>query len=257
MKPIVLITGATSGIGRATAHLLAESGYRLIVTGRRQDRLDLLKKEINDLGADCLTLCFDVRSYESCANAVASIPPEWEEIDVLLNNDGKAKGFDPIHQGKLEHWEEMIDTNLKGLLYMSRLITPGMVERRRGHVINIASTAGKEVYPNGNVYCATKFGVDALTQGMRIDLHKYNIRVSQIAPGHVEETEFAVVRFDGDVQRAKIYEDFNPLTSRDVAETIHFIITRPPHVNIQDVLMMGTQQASSNFIDRSGRNLVD
>ena len=257
MKPIVLITGATSGIGRATAHLLAESGYRLIVTGRRQDRLDLLKKEINDLGADCLTLCFDVRSYESCANAVASIPPEWEEIDVLLNNAGKAKGFDPIHQGKPEHWEEMIDTNLKGLLYMSRLITPGMVERRRGHVINIASTAGKEVYPNGNVYCATKFGVDALTQGMRIDLHKYNIRVSQIAPGHVEETEFAVVRFDGDVQRAKIYEDFNPLTSRDVAETIHFIITRPPHVNIQDVLMMGTQQASSNFIDRSGRNLVD
>ena len=254
MKPIVLITGATSGIGRATAHLLAESGYRLIVTGRRQDRLDLLKKEINDLGADCLTLCFDVRSYESCANAVASIPPEWEEIDVLLNNAGKAKGFDPIHQGKPEHWEEMIDTNLKGLLYMSRLITPGMVERRRGHVINIASTAGKEVYPNGNVYCATKFGVDALTQGMRIDLHKYNIRVSQIAPGHVEETEFAEVRFDGDKQRgSKVYENFQPLRSPDVAEAIYFIASRPLHVNVQDIVMLGTQQASSTMINRSGR----
>lgn len=257
MKPIVLITGATSGIGRATANLLAESGYRIIITGRREDRLSKMKEEINALGADCLTLCFDVRSYESCAKAVASIPPEWQEIDILLNNAGKAKGFDPIHQGKLEHWEEMIDTNLKGLLYMSRLITPGMVKRKKGHVINIASTAGKEVYPNGNVYCATKFGVDALTQAMRLDLHKYNIRVSQIAPGHVEETEFAVVRFDGDTQRAKIYEDFNPLTSRDIAETILFIINRPPHVNIQDVLMMGTQQASSNFIDRSGRFSVD
>ncbi|MCB0658542.1 MAG: SDR family NAD(P)-dependent oxidoreductase [Saprospiraceae bacterium] len=257
MKKIVLITGATSGIGKATARLLAQSGYRLILTGRREDRLQQMKEEMESLGAECRTLCYDVRSYEACSKALESLPEDWQAIDVLLNNAGKAKGFDPIQEGQLTHWEEMIDTNLKGLLYMTRLISPGMVERHSGHIVNIASTAGKEVYPNGNVYCATKFGVDALTQAMRIDLFKHNIRVSQVAPGHVEETEFAEVRFDGDKERAKIYQDFNPLTSRDVAETILFIITRPPHVNIQDVLMMGTQQASSNFIDRSGRQWVD
>jgi NADP-dependent 3-hydroxy acid dehydrogenase YdfG len=171
----------------------------------------------------------------------------------LLNNAGKAKGLAPIQEGQLEHWEEMIDTNIKGLLYLTRAVAPLMAERGSGHIINISSTAGKEVYPNGNVYCATKYAVEALTKAMRIDLHKYNIRVSQVAPGHVEETEFALVRFDGDAEKAKIYEDFQPLTSKDVAEAIYFIASRPSHVNIQDVLMMGTQQASSTIIDKSGR----
>ena len=171
-----------------------------------------------------------------------------------MNNAGKAKGFDPIHEGHLEHWDEMIDTNIKGLLYLTRAVTPGMVARRQGHVINVASTAGKEVYPKGNVYCATKFAVDALTKSMRLDLHRHDIRVSQVAPAHVEETEFALVRFDGDQEKANIYEGFQPLTSRDVAETVFFIAQQPAHVNILDVVLQGTQQASSTVIDRSGRD---
>lgn len=250
----VFITGASSGIGRATARIFAANGYRLIINGRRQERLLDLKEELTSAyGTELILLPFDVSKNEEVELAVASLPTEWKSIDVLVNNAGKAKGFSPIHEGDLVHWEEMIDVNLKGLLYLTRVVTPGMVERQSGHVINVCSTAGKEVYPNGNVYCATKYAVDALTKAMRIDLHKYDIRVSQVAPGHVEETEFAVVRFDGDTERAKIYDDFNPLTSSDVAETIYFIASQPDHVNIQDVLMMGTQQAGSNFINRSGR----
>lgn len=251
----VLITGATSGIGLATARLFAQHGYRLILTGRREERLQALQEKLKEeFQSPSLPLTFDVRNRTATLAALEQLTGEWGQIDILINNAGLAKGFAPIHEGNIDDWETMIDTNVKGLLYMTRAIAPKMVQQRKGHIINVASTAGKEVYPNGNVYCASKFAVDALTKSMRLDLHKHQIRVSQVAPGHVEETEFALVRFDGDADRAKIYEDFQPLTSRDVAETIYFIATRPPHVNIQDVLMMGTQQASSNHIDRSGRD---
>jgi NADP-dependent 3-hydroxy acid dehydrogenase YdfG len=197
--------------------------------------------------------CFDVRNFDACAAFADTINSRYGSVDLLLNNAGLAKGFSSIDEGDLKHWEAMIDTNVKGLLYMTRVISPLMKEKRSGHIINICSTAGKEVYPNGNVYCATKHAVDALTKSMRLDLYKFGIRVGQVCPGHVEETEFAKVRFDGDEERAKIYSDFNPLTSKDVANTIAFIAMQPAHVNIQDVLLMGTQQASSNFIDRTGR----
>ena len=251
----VLITGATSGIGKATAHVFAREGYRLIINGRRAERLSVLKDELEQrYGSAILALPFDVSDHHAVKTAIARLEDDWRSIDILINNAGKAKGLAPVHEAQMEHWEEMIDVNLKGLLYLTREITPIMVERGEGHVINLCSTAGKEVYPNGNVYCATKHAVDALTKAMRIDLYQHNIRVSQVSPAHVEETEFAEVRFDGDKERAKIYEDFNPLTSHDVAEAIFFIASRPPHVNVQDVLMMGTQQANSLFIDRSGRH---
>ncbi len=255
---IALITGATSGIGRATAELLATNGFALILTGRRKDRLDALEEELEDqYSAKIKTLNFDVRDIKAVEKAIESIEQEWLPIDILINNAGKAKGLHPIHEGRLDHWEEMIDTNLKGLLYMTRLIAPQMVARAHGHIVNIGSIAGKEVYPNGNVYCATKFAVDALTKAMRLDLHQYNIRVSQVTPGHVEETEFALVRFDGDAARASIYEDFKPITAQDVADAILYMITRPPHVNVQDVVLMGTQQASATTIHRSGRRIFE
>lgn len=251
----VLVTGATAGIGRATARIFAEHNYRLILNGRRADRLEDLKTELEEaFVTEVHILPFDVRDVDAMQMAFESLPENWKKIDILINNAGKAKGLDPIHEGSLEHWEEMIDTNIKGLLYMTRLVTPQMVERQSGHIINVSSTAGKEVYPKGNVYCATKHAVEALTKAMRIDLHQHNVKVSQVSPGMVEETEFAVVRFDGDEEKAKIYNDFNPLKSSDVAESIFFIATRPSHVNVQDVLMMGTQQANSVFVDRSGRN---
>lgn len=251
----VLITGATSGIGRATAALFAKHGYRVIATGRRAERLDELKTIFKEkYNADLFTLPFDVRNYDAVTSAIETLPEEWREVDILINNAGLSRGLSPIHEGELEHWETMIDTNIKGLLYLTRAIAPHMVKRRSGHIINVASSAGKEVYPGGNVYCATKFAVDALTKSMRLDLYQHNVRVSQVAPGHVEETEFASVRFDGDKDRAaKVYENFQPLRASDVAEVIYFMATRPPHVNVQDVLMFGTQQAGSNFIDRSGR----
>jgi NADP-dependent 3-hydroxy acid dehydrogenase YdfG len=250
----VLITGATSGIGKATAHVFAENNYELIITGRRTEKLKSIAKDLKEkYNAELTTLAFDLRDYAACEEKINQLDLDNSPIDILINNAGLAKGFAPIQEGSITHWEQMIDTNVKGLLYITRLVSPSMVKRKSGHIINICSTAGKEVYPNGNVYCASKYAVDALTKSMRIDLHKHNIRVSQVAPGHVEETEFAEVRFDGDKERAKIYNEFVPLNSRDVAETIFFISTRPPHVNIQDILMMGTQQASSNFIDKSGR----
>lgn len=251
---VVFITGATSGIGKATSEVFARNGYRVILTGRRWERLEELKsKYIADYQADVKILSYDVRNPVSVKEAIQSLEDDWRNVDILINNAGLAKGFSPIQEGDMRHWEQMIDTNIKGLLYMTRAVAPHMVERRGGHIINVCSTAGHEVYPNGNVYCATKHAVDALTKSMRIDLHKHNVRVSQVSPGHVEETEFALVRFDGDVKRAKIYDDFRPLTSRDVAETIYFMASRPAHVNIQDILLMGTQQASSNHVDRSGR----
>jgi len=251
---VVLITGATSGIGKATAIEFAKNGYDLILTGRRFSRLFKLKEEFETAyNTNIQLLPFDIRSAAAVKSAVEELEGDWKNVDILINNAGLAMGFDPIHEGNLEDWDTMIDTNVKGLLYMTRAIAPFMVKRNKGHIINISSIAGKEVYPNGNVYCASKHAVEALTKAMRIDLHKYNIRVSQIAPGHVEETEFAQVRFHGDRERAKIYEDFVPINSRDVAEMIYFIATRPPHVNVQDILMMGTQQASAMITDKSGR----
>lgn len=251
----VFITGATSGIGKATAVKFAQNGYRLILCGRRAERIDEVKSQLEtEYGAQVYAFVLDVRDAAAVQQAVDSLPAEWADIDILVNNAGKAKGFDFIHEGSLEHWEEMIDTNVKGLLYVTRAVSPRMVAHRQGFIINVGSTAGKEVYPKGNVYCASKFAVDALTKAARMDLHAHNIRVGQVSPGHVEETEFAVVRFDGDAERAKIYNDFKPLTSSDVAEAIYFMATQPPHVNIQDILMMGTQQASNMLIDRSGRH---
>jgi len=251
----VLITGATSGIGRATAEIFARHGHRLILTGRRAERLDALRRHFADeyQNEAVLTLSFDVRDAVAVAEHLENLPEEWQEIDVLLNNAGLAKGLAPIHEGSLEHWNTMIDTNIKGLLYVTRAVAPGMVRRRRGHIINIGSSAGKEVYPNGNVYCATKFAVEALTRGMRMDLYTHNIRVSQVSPGHTEETEFALTRFDGDTERAQIYKEFQPLKASDVAEAIYFAATRPPHVNVQDIWLFPAQQAASTMIDRSGR----
>ncbi len=250
----VFITGATSGIGRACAFEFGKKGYNLILTGRRKSKLDAIKSKLQGKYAvDIKTLNFDVRDYPAAEKSVKSLKGHWKKIDILVNNAGLAKGLAPIHEGMIKDWETMIDTNIKGLLYMTRMIAPLMVQRQRGHIINIASIAGKSVYPEGNVYCATKAAVEALTNAMRLDLYKHNVRVSQVAPGHVEDTEFALVRFDGDRDRSKIYEDFVPLNSKDVAKIVYFIATQPRHVNIQDVLVMGTQQGGSNFIDRSGR----
>lgn len=251
----VLVTGATSGIGRATAEIFARNGHRVILTGRRVERLVLLKTQFEEeLHADVLMLPFDVREQGAVQAALDNLPESWQNIDILVNNAGLAKGLAPIQEGNLDHWEQMIDTNIKGVLYVTRAVTPGMVARRRGHVINISSSAGKEVYLNGNVYCATKFAIEALTKAMRLDLHSHNIRVSQVSPGHVEETEFAITRFDGDAERARIYNDFQPLKSSDVAEAIYWMATRPPHVNVQDIQLFSTQQASATVVDRSGRD---
>jgi len=250
----VFITGATSGIGKATAERFAEEGYRVIITGRRTDRLREFQAELaENFDAEVLPIAFDVRDLNGIREVANHLEGKWAEIDLLINNAGKAKGLAPVHEGDIDHWEEMIDTNLKGLLYLTRTLSPGMVQRQHGHIINVCSTAGKEVYPNGNVYCATKFAVDGLTKAMRMDLHQHNVRVSMVSPAHVDETEFALVRFDGDSTRARIYEDFKPLSSRDVADTIFYIASQPAHVNVLDVVMQGTQQAHSMMIDRSGR----
>jgi NADP-dependent 3-hydroxy acid dehydrogenase YdfG/Tfp pilus assembly protein PilF len=250
----VLITGATSGIGRATAELFARNGHRLILTGRRVELLVGLKNALEtNHDSDILALPFDVQNFDAVSSALENLPETWQEIDVLVNNAGGAKGLEPIHEGRLDQWDFMIDTNIKGLLYVTKIVAQGMVRRRRGQIINLSSAAGKEVYPKGNVYCAVKHAVEALTKSMRLDLHAHNIRVGQVSPGHVEDTEFALVRFEGDVDRAKIYQDFQPLKAADVADAIYYMATRPPHVNIQDIHLYGTQQASTTVLDRSGR----
>ena len=245
----VLITGATSGIGKATALTLASNGYTLILCGRREERLEALK---TDLGARTKvhTLKFDVRDKEAVFNSITSLPKSFSKIDILINNAGNAHGLDPIDQGSMEDWDAMMDINVKGLLYVSKAIIPQMVERKSGHIINIGSTAGKEVYPNGNVYCASKHAVDAINQGMRIDLNAHGIRVGAINPGLVE-TEFSQVRFKGDDNRAeKVYQGYQPLLPEDIAELIHFTITRPSHVNIADLVVMPTAQASSTIVKK-------
>ncbi len=251
----VLVTGATSGIGAATAKLFARHGINLLLTGRRKSRLDKIAEQLKESHEILVkTADFDIRD-ERLVEEKLTVWFDQQDLQVigLINNAGLAKGFDPIYEGKTADWNQMIETNIKGLLYVSRFVSAHMVKNKCGHIINVCSTAGHEVYPNGAVYCASKHAVDALTKGMRLDLHSKGIRVSQVSPGHVEETEFALVRFDGDKKRASIYDDFQPLRAADVADTIWFIYNRPAHVNIQDVLMMGTQQASSTFIDRSGR----
>ncbi len=248
---IALITGATSGIGKAIATKLAKEGYSLILTGRRFSRLFQLKEVFEKEHNTAVRLLpFDIQQAASVQTALAELEEEWQNVDVLVNNAGLARGESAIHEGDLDHWEAMIDTNIKGLLFVTREIAPYMVKRKQGQIINICSLAGKEVYPNNGVYCATKHAVDALTKAMRIDLHKYNIRVSQVSPGFVEDTEFAAVKTDNN---AKAITDFIPVNATDVADVIHFMVSRPSHVTLQEVVLTGTQQASANVIDRSGR----
>ena len=251
---IACITGANAGIGLATAYYFASKGYSLILLARRKEKLEEVSHQIKSIyPIDILLITLDVRNEIEVSKAFSSLPEAWKKIDFLLNNAGKAKGFAPFQEGNLAHWEEMIDTNVKGLIYVSRAIIPLMMKEKRGFIINLGSIAGKQTYPNGNVYCASKAAVIALTEGMRIDLHTHNIRVASISPGHVEDTEFAMVRFDGDKERANIYSDFNPLTAFDIAETIYFMASRPNHVNIQDVIIMGTQQPTATIVHRNGR----
>jgi len=236
------ITGATSGIGKATAQLFAQNNIRLILCGRRSERLTELKEELSQL-TEVTTLQFDVSNREEVFNAIASLPNEFNKIDILINNAGNAHGLSSIQEGNMDDWDAMIDINVKGLLYVSRAILPQMVERNDGFVVNIGSIAGKEVYPNGNVYCASKFAVDALNKSMRMDLNPYGIRVGAIHPGMVE-TEFSEVRFKGDSDKAAAtYKGLKPLTAEDIADIIHFVVSRPYHVNIADLMVLPTAQA--------------
>lgn len=251
MKKIALITGATSGIGRAVADIFAENKYNLIVTGRRSERLQELKAALErQHGISVLALCFDVRDNDEVVRNIESLPVEWRNIDVLVNNAGLAVGLNHIQDGVLDDWERMIDTNIKGLLYVTRAVSPLMIARNSGHIVNICSIAGKEVYENGNVYCATKHAVDALSKAMRIDMLGHNIKVTNVCPGAVE-TEFSIVRFKGDTQRAAgTYRGIEPLTGRDIAECIYFAVSLPQHVCINDMMIMPTAQADSRTFNR-------
>lgn len=243
------ITGATSGIGKATAEFFAKNNINLILCGRRKERLEELQNELLEL-TNVTTLQFDVRNKEDVFKAVESLPSEFQKIDILINNAGNAHGLSTIQDGSVDDWDAMLDINVKGLLYVSKAILPQMVERNSGFVVNIGSIAGKEVYPNGNVYCASKHAVNALNKAMRIDLNKHNIRVSGIHPGAVE-TEFSEVRFKGDVDKAKnVYKGFDALQAKDIAEIIHFVITRPVHVNIEDLVVYPTAQASATILNK-------
>ncbi len=250
MNSTALITGATSGIGRATAKLFAKDGANLILCGRRQERLKELEETLGTK-TKVHTLNFDVRDREAVSKAISSLPEDFSTIDILINNAGNAHGLDAIDKGNLDDWDAMLDINVKGLLYVSKAIIPQMVAKKAGHIINIGSTAGKEVYPKGNVYCASKHAVDAINQGMRIDLNAYGIRVGAVNPGLVE-TGFSAVRFKGDKERAEsAYKGFQALKPEDIADIIHFVVTRPYHVNIADLVVMPTAQASSTIIRKS------
>lgn len=249
MTKTIFITGATSGIGEATANILGRSSNKLIICGRRKERLEELKRKLAPK-ANVFTLSFDVRDKEEVSRSINSLPDDFKDIDVLINNAGNAHGLAPLQEGDMGDWDSMIDINVKGLLYVSRAIIPGMVERKSGHIINIGSIAGKEVYPSGNVYCASKYAVDALNKGMLMDLHQHGIKVSAIHPGLVE-TEFSKVRFKGDEDRAKkIYEGLTPLYANDIAEIIEFILSRPAHVNLADLLVLPSAQASATQVFR-------
>ena len=246
MSKLILITGATAGFGRAIARKFAENGSNLILTGRRQERLDELVRELTgEYNIEVLPLCFDLRKLGEVEAAVASLTGSWRDIDVLVNNAGLAVGLSPVHEGVIDDWERMIDTNVKGLLYMTRMVSPLMVARQKGHIINIGSVAGKEVYPMGNVYCGTKFAVDAITKGTRIDLVSHGIKVTQIAPG-AANTEFSTVRFKGDSERAgNVYKGFTPLRAEDIADAVYYVSTLPAHVNVNDMVLMPASQASA------------
>lgn len=248
MKKTALITGATSGIGRATAYELAKNGINLILCGRRQERLDTVKKALAKL-TEVHTLNFDVRDKENVFNAINCLPEGFNNIDILINNAGNAHGLDPIQDGDTDDWDAMMDINVKGLLYVSKAIIPQMTKRASGHIINIGSSAGKEVYPKGNVYCASKHAVIAITDGMRIDLNPFGIKVGAINPGLVE-TEFSQVRFKGETLADNAYKGYKALQPEDIAEIIHFAITRPAHVNIADLLVFPTAQASSTIVKK-------
>jgi 3-hydroxy acid dehydrogenase / malonic semialdehyde reductase len=245
----VFITGATSGIGEATANLLAKEKYRLILCGRRKERLNEISERLSKL-TDIHTLCFDVRNRALVKQLIEGLPAEWKNIDILINNAGNAHGYSPIYNAEIDDWDAMIDINVKGLLYVSRAILPGMVKQKSGHIINISSIAGKEVYPNGNVYCGSKHAVEAISTSMRIDLNAYNIKVTTISPG-LAETEFSIVRFKGDLEKAKaFYQGMTPLCADDISESIFFAITRPAHVNIAEMVILPTAQASAVIINR-------
>ena len=248
MKKIAFITGATSGIGYSVSKILAKD-YALILCGRRELRLKNIKDELSKI-TEVYTLCYDIRDNESLNKSFESLPTEWKKVYILINNAGNAHGMDLIHEGRISDWDAMIDINVKGLLYVSKLIIPIMIKFNRGIIINLGSIAGKEVYPKGNVYCASKYAVDAITKGMQVDLNNYNIKFCSVNPGLVE-TEFALVRFKGDKEKANlVYDKIKPLTPDDVAEVIYFIINRPDNVNISDITIFPKNQASSTVINR-------
>lgn len=248
---IVFVTGASSGIGEACARIFAGSGARLLLCARRKDRLEKLTEDLKRrFGTDSHAFTLDVRNRNEVNTSVDRLPKEWQSVDVLINNAGLARGLSKLHEGNIDDWEEMIDTNVKGLLYVSRRIIPGMVKRGKGDIINIGSIAGHEVYPNGNVYCATKHAVDALTKGLRIDLVNTSLRVCTVDPGLVE-TEFSIVRFHGNNQKANdVYKGLKPLTAADIAETVFYCASRPEHVQIAEVILMPTSQRSSTVVGR-------
>ncbi len=252
MNKIAIITGATAGIGLETARVLSENKFDLILTGRRADRLAELKKELESESCKVLTLSFDIRSKSETDKALEELPENWKAVDVLINNAGLAAGLATIDKANIDDWETMIDTNIKGLLYITQTISSWMIKRESGHIINISSIAGKESYPNGSVYCGTKHAVEAISKAMRIELAPYNIKVSTVSPGAVD-TEFSLVRFKGDKEKAdKVYEGFSPLFAQDVAESIYFVISRPKHVNVNDLLITPSAQASArDFVRKS------
>ncbi|TXB64847.1 SDR family oxidoreductase [Vicingus serpentipes] len=250
-KKIVLITGATSGFGEATAKLFAKNGHSLIITGRRKERLDKLSNElISEFNVEVFPLCFDVQNSVEVEKAISILPEKWQNIDVLVNNAGLASGYGTIQDGDIEDWDKMINTNVKGLLYVTKNITPLLIKRGKGHIINIGSTAGKEVYLNGGVYCASKHAVDAISKGLRIDLLDHGIKVTQICPG-AAETEFSEVRFHGDKEKAKnVYKGYQPMSAEDIAELIYYSATLPAHLCINDLVVTSLAQANSFYINR-------
>jgi len=247
-----LITGVTSGFGHAIALRLAGLGYNLVITGRRAERLEKLAKQIrSDYSVEVLPLCFDVRDNDACTKAIQSLSAPFKQIDLLINNAGLAAGASPFQESDLADYDKMIDTNVKGLLYMTKLVVPGMIEQQSGHIINISSIAGIEVYPNGSVYCASKHAVNAITKGLRLDLVKHGIKVSSVSPG-MAETEFSVIRYHGDEEKAKaVYAGLVPLNAEDIADTVEFIVTRPAHVSINDIQINPTQQANTYIVHRN------
>lgn len=247
---IACITGATSGIGEATAHLLAQKGFSLILTGRRIDKLDFLRRELSKI-TSVFTLAFDVRQRDQVETAFETLPADWQAIDVLINNAGNAHGLSSFDQGDLDDWDAMIDGNVQGLLYVSRWVTKGMVQRKRGHIINLSSVAGKSTYANGAVYCASKKAVEAISEGMRLDLTPHGIKVTNIAPGAVE-TEFSLVRFKGDAERAaSVYAGFQPLKAADVADVIRYVLEVPDHVTVADITLYPKAQSAPTTIHRN------